>query len=133
MGHATNIDYVAREWSGHGDGRVYGGVVNPTDDFSGILGSYQGCLVEVRSSTLMVLTGAMEFHTADGHSSSPHIMSKSILGDQPASIIPLRGSFTVSGIRLRKLPADIRLDSKIPEKCDELSVFLMASETLRLK
>jgi hypothetical protein len=127
------VEYVAREWSGHGDGRLYGGVVNPTGVLSGTLGSYRGCLVETRSKTLIVLTGAMDFHATDDHSVSPHVYSKSILGDQPASIIPLGSSFTVAGIKLGKLPDDIRLDAQIPEICRQLGVFLTASETLKLK
>jgi hypothetical protein len=132
-GQVLPVRYVAREWAGHGDGRVYGGVVTPTGILSGVLGSYQGCLVEIRSRTLVVLTGAMEFHQPDDHSIEQHIFSKSLLGDQPASIIPVGGSFTVQGSKIRALPDWMRLDQKIPEQCIRLRLFLTTTETLKPK
>lgn len=132
-GQAVSVKYVAREWAGHNDGRVYGGVVNAPGFLSGVLGSYRGCLVDVRSRTLIVLTGAMDFHSPDGHSSRQHIFSKSILGDQTASIIELGSTFTVAGLKTKSLPSYIRLDQNIPQKCARLPLFLTESETLKPK
>lgn len=130
---AISVKYAAREWAGHNDGRTYGGVVNSPSVLSGILGAYKGCLVEVRSRTLIVLSGAMEFHAPDGHSDKQHIFSKSMLGDRPASIIPLGSRFTVAGMETKSVPSYIRLDQNIPSECAELRVFLTESETLKLK
>ena len=130
-GQAMPVKYAAREWAGHGDGRVYGGVVNAPATLSGLLGAYRGCLVEARSRTLIVLTGAMEFHSADGHSSGQHIFSKSLLGDRPPSIIPLGSRFTVAGLKTKSLPSHVRLDRKIPDECARLPLFLTETETLK--
>jgi uncharacterized protein YceK len=130
-GQAGLVQYSAREWAGHGDGRVYGGVAMPTGSLSGILGSYRGCLVESRSRTLIVLTGAMAFHAPDGHSVKQHIFSKSLLGDQPASIIPVGGVFTVRGSKVKTLPGWMQLDQKIPAQCVRLRLFLTTTETLK--
>lgn len=130
---AATVDYAAREWSGHNDGRTYGGVAMPTGTLSGTLGSYRGCLVEIRSRTLVLLTGAMEFHPPDEHSTKQHIFSKSLLGDRPASIVPVGSPFSVQGTKIRKLPDGERLDQKIPEECGRLSIFYTTTETLRPK
>jgi hypothetical protein len=130
---AVPVDFVAREWTGHTDGRVYGGVAMPTGTLSGILGSYRGCLVEIRSRTLILLTGAMEFHPPDDHSVKQHIFSKSPLGDRPAFIIPVGGSFTVQGSKIRTLPDWERLDQKIPAQCARLRLFFTTTETLKPK
>lgn len=133
MAQAMPVKYVAREWAGHGDGRLYGGVVNAPAVLSGVLGSYRGCLVEARSRTLIVLTGAMEFHSADGHSSRQHIFSKTLLEDRPPSIIPLGSRFTVAGLKTKSLPSHIRLDQKVSEECARLPLFLTETETLKPK
>jgi hypothetical protein len=123
--------YVAREWAGHNDGRVYGGVVNSPSVLSGVLGTYRGCLVEVRSQTLIVLSGAMEFHLSDGHAAKEHIFSKTLLGDGPATTITLGSTFTVAGLKAKSLPSYIRLDQNIPEKCAKLGLFFTETETLK--
>lgn len=128
---AVSIKFAAREWAGHNDGRIYGGVVNSPDILSGVLGIYQGCLVEVRSRTLIVLTGAMELHQPDGHSIKQHVFSNSIFGDRPASIIELGSTFMVAGLKTKSLPNYIRLDQNIPDECTQLPLFLTESETLK--
>lgn len=129
----TIVGFAAREWSNYDDGRLYGGVVRPTETLSGILGSYHGCLVEVRSRTLVVLTGAMEFRGPDGNSSKPYVYSKSLLDDQPPSIIALGDRFEVQGTGVGALPADVRLQAPIPESCAGLRVFLTTTETFKPK
>ena len=128
---AVSVKYAAREWAGHNDGRVYGGVVNSPGALSGILGTYRGCLVEVRSRTLIVLTGAMELHQPDGHSTKQHVFSNSILGDRPASITELGSTFTVAGLKTESLPNYIRLDQNVPKECAQLPLFFTESETLK--
>jgi hypothetical protein len=130
---AMPVEFAAREWTGHTDGRVYGGVTMQTGTLSGILGFYQGCLVEVRSRTLIVLSGAMEFHGPDGHSIKQHIFSKSLLGDSPPSIVAAGSSFSVLGTKGRRLPDGERLDENVPEQCARLHLFFTTTETLKPK
>jgi hypothetical protein len=127
------VQYVAQEWAEHTDGRTYGGVIRPTGTLFGILGSYQGCLVEIRSRTLIVLSGAMEFHSSDDHSTKQHIFSKSLLGDQPSVIVPVGSSFTVLGSKIKTLPASIRLKQQLPQQCIRLRMFVTTTESMKLK
>jgi hypothetical protein len=73
----------------------------------------------------------MDFHPPDGHSTSQHIYSKSILGDQPASIIQLGSRFTAAGMKTNSLPTYIRLDQAVPAECAQLPLFLTESQTLK--
>lgn len=125
------VTFAAREWAGHDDGRVYGGIISPSDTLSGTLGTYRGCLVEVRSGTLVVLSGAMEFHQPDAHSGQPHVLSKTILGDGPAQVIPVGGQFVSEGLKSKRMPDSIRLAEPVPGPCAGLPVFLTSSETMR--
>lgn len=126
----VHVTFAAREWSNHNDGRVYGGVNNGPDVLSGTLGSYKGCLVDNTSSTIVVLTGAMEFHQPDAHSKLQHVFSKSILGDRAAEVIPVGSKFTVDGLKTNNL-SNILLEQDIPEICKTLPVFLTSSETFK--
>lgn len=125
------VVYAAREWTGYTDGRTYGGVVNAPNDLSGRLGSYRGCLVEIRTRTLIVLSGAMEFHRPDTHSERDHVFSKSILGDRPAVTIPVGAPFAVSGMRTSQPLQNIRLETAVPTDCTSLPTFLTSSETFK--
>jgi hypothetical protein len=127
------VVYAARDYSGHTDGRTYGGVVNAPHDLSGRLGSYRGCLVETRTRTLIVLSGAMEFHRADTHSERDHVFSKSIAGDRPAVTIPVGAPFAVSGMRTRQPLENIRLETAVPAHCTKLPIFLTSSETFKAR
>ncbi len=125
--------YAAREWTGHTDGRTYGGVVNAPHQLSGRLGLYRGCLVETRTRTLIVLSGAMEFHRSDAHSKRDHVFSKSMMGDRPAVTISVGAAFAVSGLRTSQPLQNIRLETAVPTDCTALPVFLTSSETFKAR
>ena len=125
------VDFVAREKADHGDGRVYGGIVSPTAMLTGTLGSYRGCLIETRSRTLVVLSGAMEFREADNNSAKPYIYSKSLLGDSQAMIIPIDEDFEVRGSFVDQLPEGVDLQSPIPQACARLPMFFTTTETFK--
>lgn len=126
-----SVTFAAREWTGHGDGRSYGGTVNGPDRLQGTLGSYRGCLVEARSNTLILLSGAMEFHRPDGHSTRDHVYSRSLLGDRPAQIVDIGSKFSVEGLLARQPLENIRLEAPVPAACGARPIFVTSTETFR--
>ena len=85
--------------------------------------------METRSRTMIVLTGAMEFHRPDNHSPEPHVLSKTLLGDVPPTVIPVGGEFYVKGTRVKTIPEAMRLEKEIPPACADLPLFMTSSQT----
>lgn len=127
---AAPVEYAMREWTGHVDGRTYGGVVNAPGELRGTLGSYRGCLADTDTGTLVGLSGAMEFHQPDAHSDRQHVYSESLLGDAPAVTVPVGARFSVSGMRTTQPVETIRLEQAVPDRCSDLPVFLTSTGTL---
>jgi hypothetical protein len=131
-GQDAAVVFVASSWTGDGDPNNDAGAVNTYDILSGTLESYQGCLVETRSKTLIFLTGTMEFHQPDSHSPKQHILSKGSPGYLPDQIIPVGSKFTVIGRKVKTI-GDFPLQQKIPERCAHLRFFFTSSGTMKAK